>query len=105
MPLLFKGLHSTVLFHRPLQPSLGERGFFMPIQKFCDHFAHNFICKGLRAMTGCLILREKVLRPLLANTGQRKRGRKPKTGCTSDTHYENIQIELQKIFKIIGLAA
>ena len=43
MPLLFEGLHSTVLFHRPLQPSLGERGFFMPIQKFCDHFAHNFI--------------------------------------------------------------
>lgn len=60
---------------------------------------------GLRAMTGCLILREKVLRPLLANTGQRKRGRKPKTGCTIDTHYENIQIELQKIFKIIGIAA
>lgn len=60
---------------------------------------------GLWAMTGCLILREKVLRPLLANTGQRKRGRKPKTGCTIDTHYENIQIELQKIFKIIGIAA
>ena len=60
---------------------------------------------GLRAMTGCLILREKVLSPLLANTGQRKRGRKPKTGCTIETHYENIQIELQKIFKIIGIAA
>jgi len=42
---------------------------------------------------------------LLANAGQRKRGRKPKTGCTIDTHYENIQIELQKIFKIIGIAA
>ena len=47
MPLLFKGLHSTVLFHRPLQLSLGERGFFMSIQKFCDHFAHNFICNRL----------------------------------------------------------
>jgi len=60
---------------------------------------------GLRAMTGCLILREKVLRPLLANIGQRKRGRKPKTGCTIDTHYENIQIEIQKILEIIGIAA
>ena len=48
MPLLFKGLRGTVLFHRPLQPSLVERGFFMPIQKFCDHFAHNFIYKRLK---------------------------------------------------------
>jgi len=60
---------------------------------------------GLRAMTAFLILREKVLKPLLANTGQRRRGRKPKKCCTIDTHYENIQIEIQRIFKIIGIAA
>jgi predicted RNA-binding protein YlqC (UPF0109 family) len=60
---------------------------------------------GLQAMTASLVLREKVLKPLLANACQHRRGRKPKTCCTIDTHYENIQIELQKIFKIIGLAA
>jgi len=47
---------------------------------------------GLQAMTASLVLREKVLKPLLASACQRKRGRKPKTGCTIDTHYENIQI-------------
>jgi len=60
---------------------------------------------GLQAMTASLVLRERVLKPLLANAGQLRRGRKPKTRCTIDTHYENIQIELQKIFKMIGLAA
>jgi len=50
-------------------------------------------------------VRKKVLRPLLVNACQHRRGRKPKTCCTIDTHYENTQIELQKTLKIIGIAA
>jgi len=60
---------------------------------------------GLRAMTAFLILRHKVLKPLLANACQRRRGPKPKRCCAIETHYENVQIEIQKIFKIIGIAA
>ena len=60
---------------------------------------------GLRAMTAFLILRQKILKPLLANACQRRRGPKPKRCCAIETHYENVQIEIQKIFKIIGIAA
>ena len=60
---------------------------------------------GLRHMTAVLVLREKVLIPLLANAGNLKRGRKPTSRCEIDIHYENIQTEMQKLFKTIGIAA
>ena len=46
-----------------------------------------------------------LLLPLLANAGHRKRGPKPKRRGRIDIHYEIIQREMQKIFKIIGIAA
>ena len=41
------GLHSTVFFYLPLQSSFGERVFLILTSIFCDHPAHNFICKRL----------------------------------------------------------
>jgi len=61
--------------------------------------------EGLRAMKGYITLREKVLAPLLSNAGKLKTGRKPFTHCQIDIHYENIQREMQKLFKTIGIAA
>lgn len=61
--------------------------------------------EGLRAMAGFLVLREKVLVPLLAGACNLKAGRKPSNRCEIDIHYENIQREMQYIFKIIGIAA
>lgn len=60
--------------------------------------------EGLRAMAGFIVLREKVLTPLLAGMGNRKSGRKPTDRSPIDIHYENVQSEMQKIFKIIGIA-
>lgn len=60
---------------------------------------------GLRSMAAFLVLREKVLMPLLASTGKRKRGPKPPNRCQINIHYENIQIEMQKIFKFMKIAA
>jgi hypothetical protein len=61
--------------------------------------------EGLRAMTGFIVLREKVLTPLLAAAGNRKPGRKPSNRSPIDIHYENIQSEMQNVFEIIGIAA
>jgi len=61
--------------------------------------------KGLKAMAGFIVLREKVLIPLLAGAGNRKPGRKAMNRSQIDIHYENIQSEMQNIFEIIGIAA
>jgi hypothetical protein len=61
--------------------------------------------EGLRAMVAFLVLREKVLIPLLAGVGRRKPGRKPINRGEIDIHYENIQTEMRKIFEIIRIAA
>lgn len=60
---------------------------------------------GLRIMTAFHILCEKVLNPLLSSFGKRKTGPKPRNQCAIDIHYQNIQIEMQKVFKVIGIAA
>jgi hypothetical protein len=61
--------------------------------------------EGLRAIAGFIVLREKVLIPLLAGAGNRKPGRKPTNRSQIDMHYENVQSEMQNIFEIIGIAA
>ena len=61
--------------------------------------------EGLAAMAGFIVLREKVLIPLLAAAGNRKPGRKPTNRSQIDIHYENIRSEMQNIFEIIGIAA
>jgi len=61
--------------------------------------------EGLRAMAGFIVLREKVLNPLLAGACSRKRGPKPSNRSQIDIHYGNIQRELQNVFEIIGIAA
>jgi hypothetical protein len=61
--------------------------------------------EGLRAIAGFLVLREKVLIPLLAGACNLKAGRKPSNRSEIDIHYENIQREMQNIFETIGIAA
>lgn len=60
---------------------------------------------GLRMITAYIVLREKTLIPLLTSAGKRKTGPKPPNYSPIDIHYKNIQIEMQNIFKIIGIAA
>jgi hypothetical protein len=61
--------------------------------------------EGLRAMAGFIVLREKIMVPLLAGAGNRKPGRKLSNRSEIDVHYENIQSEMQNVFEIIGIAA
>jgi len=60
---------------------------------------------GLRMIVAFMVLREKVMLPLLSNACKRKSGPKPKNRVPIDYHYDNIQTEMQSIFKHIGIAA
>jgi hypothetical protein len=58
---------------------------------------------GVRAMCAYLILRDKVIKPLLAGV-VRPFGRAPKTQALVDQHYLRLREELNRTFETIGLA-
>jgi len=59
---------------------------------------------GVRTMCAYLLLREKVIKPLLAGV-IRPMGRPPKTVSALDQHYIKLREELHRTFETIGLAA
>ncbi len=60
---------------------------------------------GLKSMTAFLILRNKILIPLLSGAEKRINKSKPMSMYEIDVHYENIQSEMQEIFDILKVAA
>jgi hypothetical protein len=59
---------------------------------------------GVRSMCAYLILRDKVIKPLLAGV-IRSRGRPPKNPNPLDQHYVALREELHRTFETIGLVA
>jgi hypothetical protein len=60
--------------------------------------------EGLRTLTALLVLREKVIKPLLAGAGKPRRGRKPKNQCPIDAQYEALRGQMCHLFELVGLA-
>ena len=60
---------------------------------------------GVRVRAGLLILREKVLKPVLAGVHHPQRGRPPKTTVPLDVHYQNLQKERLATLRALHLAA
>ena len=61
--------------------------------------------EGLRALTALLVLREQIIRPLLAASGQPEPPSKPVNPTPIDNHYENLRAGMQGLFNELGLAA
>ena len=61
--------------------------------------------QGIRILAGMLILREKVIKLVLAGLGKPRVGRPPKTVHPLDQHYVNLQQEMRRTFKTLALAA
>jgi hypothetical protein len=59
---------------------------------------------AIRTLCGYLLLREKVIKPLLAGI-VRPRAPKPKHRTALDEHYIALRQELRRTFQTIGLAA
>jgi hypothetical protein len=60
---------------------------------------------GLRTLAALLILREKVIKPVIAGAGRPKIGRPPKHIHPLDQHYINLQTELRATLETLKLAA
>jgi hypothetical protein len=60
---------------------------------------------GLRTMAALVVLRDKVIKPLLAAARQDKPGRGAQNPTTLDTHYQSARLSMQGIFHHLGLAA
>lgn len=59
---------------------------------------------GLHTMAALLVLREKVLKPVLAGAGKPKPGPKPKHQSPIDGLYQTIQMAMHNLFQALGIA-
>ena len=66
---------------------------------------YEAIPQGLKAMAALVLLREKVIKPLLAAARNRTRTRRPKNPTVLDQHYESLRIGLRGLFHELGLTA
>ena len=60
---------------------------------------------GLSTMVAILVLREKVIRPVLAGSGRPRRGRPPVHRAALDLHYDRLQHQMRELFDHLRLAA
>jgi len=75
------------------------------VRKMDKSRRYEAVPEGLQAMAAWLVLREKVIKPVLAGAGKPRRGSKPKHQSLIDAHYEAIQIAMSNLFQVIGIAA
>jgi hypothetical protein len=61
--------------------------------------------EGLRSLTALLVLREKIIRPLLAASTQPEPTAKPAHPTPGDHHYENLRTGMRSLFIELGIAA
>ncbi len=60
---------------------------------------------GVRALTALLVLRDKVIKPLLAAACRRQRHRQTRNLTVVDQHYETLRSTMSKLFIELGIAA
>ncbi len=58
----------------------------------------------MRAVTALLVLREHVIRPLLAGVQTPPSPSKPITWTATDRHYEHLRLGMQPLFQELGIA-
>ena len=75
------------------------------VRRVPKSFRYQAPASALRTMTAVLVLRDKVLKPLLANAGKRSTARKPKGYSKIDAQYDRLQVEMQRLFSLLGIAA
>ena len=66
---------------------------------------YETVPEGRQAVAALLVLRDKVIKPVLAGAGKPRRGPQPKDQSPIDAHYETIRVEMRNLFQTIGMAA
>jgi hypothetical protein len=60
---------------------------------------------GLRAMAALLLLRDKILRPLIAAEARTASAPRPRVNSTLDQRYRAVHREMRSLFTTLGMAA
>lgn len=60
---------------------------------------------GLRSLTALLVLREKIIRPLLAASNQPEPAAQPAHPTPTDHHYESLRTVMLSLFTQLSIAA
>ena len=60
---------------------------------------------GLKAWAALLVLRDKVIKPLLAASMETRPSRGSQNPRVLDNHYETIRVGMKGVFRELGLAA
>jgi hypothetical protein len=66
---------------------------------------YQLLSPGLKTVAALLVLREKVIQPLLAGIATPRLGRKPKNWSSIDQHYETLRLNMRTLFQELGVAA
>jgi hypothetical protein len=66
---------------------------------------YETVGEGLRSLTALLVLREKIIKPLLAASGQSPPPSQPANPTPIDHHYESLRAGMRDLFIELGLAA
>ncbi len=61
--------------------------------------------EGVRSLAALLVLREKIIRPLLAASGKQEPPAKPAHPTPIDHHYESLRAGMRDLFTELGIAA
>jgi hypothetical protein len=75
------------------------------LQKIGASRRYEPLQKGLRALTALVVLREQVIRPLLAASTGPKTDSKLLNPAPIDQHYQNLRAGMHHLFTELGLAA
>ena len=75
------------------------------VRKIGKSRRYETIPEGLRSLTALLVLREKIIRPLLAASTKPEPQAKPANPVPVDHHYENIRAGMRDLFTDLGIAA
>jgi hypothetical protein len=75
------------------------------IHKIPDSRCYTIPPQAIRTIAALVILREKVLRPILAGVGKPKLGRKPTNWTSLDEHYEAIRQDMFTLMEDLRIAA
>jgi hypothetical protein len=75
------------------------------VRKIGSSRRYEPVPEGLRAMTALVVLREKVIRPVLAASSQLASPSKLNSPTPVDRHYEILRADMRGLFTALGIAA
>jgi hypothetical protein len=104
MPSMLPATDSSYDPRRPAYDLRKLRGKEL-LRKVPDSRRYFIPQQAVRTIAALVILREKILRPILAGIGKPKMGRKPKNWSSIDEHYEAVRQDMFTLMEDLRIAA